>query len=107
MKIDRIFGIIYLLMKKDRLSARQLASHFEVSTRTIQRDIESLMQAGIPLYTSRGSEGGVSLAENFTLDKAILAPDEQARILWSLQSLPKSHLLSSLWRRSQVALCFL
>lgn len=47
------------------------------------------MQAGAPLYTSRGSEGGVSLAENFTLDKAILAPDEQTQILWSLQSLPK------------------
>ncbi|MEG2934813.1 MAG: YafY family protein [Gordonibacter sp.] len=89
MKIDRMFGIVYLLMGRDRLTAKQLAEHFEVSVRTIHRDVESLMQAGIPLYTSRGSEGGVSLVPGFALDKAVLTEEERSQILWGLQSLPQ------------------
>ncbi|MEQ3364096.1 helix-turn-helix transcriptional regulator [Raoultibacter massiliensis] len=88
MKIDRMFKIIYLLMSRDKMTAKELAEHFEVSVRTIHRDIDSLMQAGVPVYTSRGSEGGVSLVDGFVLDKAVLSKDEQAEILFGLQSLP-------------------
>ena len=88
MKIDRMFKIIYLLMSRDKMTAKELAEHLEVSVRTIHRDIDSLMQAGVPVYTSRGSEGGVSLVDGFVLDKAVLSKDEQAEILFGLQSLP-------------------
>ena len=90
MKIDRMFKIVYLLMGRDRMTVRELAEHFEVSARTIHRDIDSLMQAGIPIYTSRGSEGGVSLVDGFVLDKAVLSDEEQEQILLGLQSLPNS-----------------
>ena len=90
MKIDRMFKIVYLLMGHDKLTAKELAEQLEVSTRTIYRDIDSLMQTGIPIYTSRGSEGGVSLVEGFVLDKAVLSEEEQTQILLGLQSLPKN-----------------
>ena len=90
MKIDRMFKIIYLLMGRDKIAVRELAEHFEVSPRTIHRDIDSLMQAGIPLFTSRGSEGGVSLMGGFVLDRTVLSEEEQMQILLGLQSLPAS-----------------
>lgn len=90
MKIDRMFKIVYLLMSRDKLTAKELAEQLEVSTRTIYRDVDSLMQTGIPIYTSRGSEGGVSLVEGFVLDKAVLSEEEQTQILLGLQSLPKN-----------------
>ncbi|WP_180326667.1 helix-turn-helix transcriptional regulator [Raoultibacter phocaeensis] len=90
MKIDRMFKIVYLLMSRDRVTVRELAERFEVSARTIHRDIDALMQAGIPLYTSRGSDGGVSLVDGFVLDKALLSEEEQEQVLLGLQSLPRN-----------------
>lgn len=94
MKIARMFEIVYLLMSRDRVTVKELAARFEVSPRTIHRDIDSLMQAGIPIYTSRGSGGGVSLVEGFVIDKALLSDDEQAQILQGLQGFPQGGTLS-------------
>ena len=82
----RLFEILYILLNKERITAKELASHFEVSTRTIYRDIDTIGLAGIPIYTEKGRGGGISLLPDFVLNKAILSEDEQNNILSSLQS---------------------
>ena len=52
MQIQRMFEIVYILLQKRRVTAKELAEHFEVSTRTIYRDLDALSMAGIPLYTN-------------------------------------------------------
>ena len=87
-KIDRLFQIIYILLEKKTVTAKYLAEHFEVSQRTIYRDIDILSQCGIPIYTTKGKYGGVSLLENFILNKSAMTETEQNQILMALQSLP-------------------
>jgi len=69
------------------VTAGELAEHFEVSVRTIYRDIDALCQGGIPIYTSQGKGGGISLIDDFVLDKSLLSEKEQDKILMALQSL--------------------
>lgn len=87
MKINRLFEIIYILLDKDKVKAKELAEHFEVSTRTIYRDIEVLSSRGIPVYMSKGKNGGISLLQNYILDKTLLTEEEKSNILSALQSL--------------------
>jgi len=61
MQINRLFEIVYLLLNKKQMTANELAGHFEVSKRTILRDIDTLTTAGIPIYTSQGKSGGILL----------------------------------------------
>lgn len=86
MQINRLFEIVYLLLEKERVTAKELAEHFEVSTRTVYRDIEILSGAGIPVYMSKGKGGGVSLLPGFILDKAIITEDEKEEILSALKA---------------------
>ncbi|MDD3361353.1 MAG: YafY family protein [Hespellia sp.] len=86
MKINRMFEIIYILLDKKTITARELAEHFEVSDRTIYRDIETLSAAGIPVYMSRGKGGGISILENFVLNKTVLTKEEKTDILSALQA---------------------
>ena len=58
MKIDRLIGILSILLQKEKVTAPWLAEKFEVSRRTINRDIEALCKAGIPLTTAQGRGGG-------------------------------------------------
>lgn len=88
MQINRLFEIVYLLMDNQRMTAAQLATHFEVSKRTILRDIDTLTAAGIPLYTIQGKGGGVAMMDNFVLNKTVLTQAEQDQILFALQSQP-------------------
>lgn len=85
--INRQLEIIYILMNKSTVTAEELAGHFEVSPRTIYRDVESLSMAGIPIYAGRGKGGGIRLMERFVLDKLLLSAEEQRRILAALASL--------------------
>lgn len=85
MKENRYFQMIYLLLEKGSMSAPQLAEHFEVSVRTIYRDIDILSSAGIPIYATRGKGGGIRIQENFILNKSILSEQEQKQILMALQ----------------------
>ena len=85
--VNRQLEMIYILMKKDSVTAEELAAHFEVSTRTVYRDIDSLSMAGIPVYASRGKGGGIRLMERFVLDKRLLTREEQSRILAAMASL--------------------
>ena len=87
LQTSRLFEIIYLLMNKDRVTAKELAERFGVSTRTIYRDIDTISLAGIPVYTEKGKGGGISLLPDFVLNKSILSEEEQGEILASLQGL--------------------
>ena len=65
MKIDRLIGILTILMKKEKVTAPYLAEKFEVSRRTINRDIEDMCKAGIPIVTIQGKNGGISIMEGY------------------------------------------
>ncbi|MCL2055085.1 MAG: YafY family transcriptional regulator [Oscillospiraceae bacterium] len=75
MKLDRLLGILTVLLQKDSATAPELAEKFEVSRRTIGRDIDALCMAGIPVVARQGSGGGLSIAEGFKLDKSILTTE--------------------------------
>jgi predicted DNA-binding transcriptional regulator YafY len=87
MQINRLFEIVYILMNKKSTTAKEFCEHFEVSQRTIYRDIETLCQAGIPIYTTKGKGGGIGLMEHFVLNKSLLSEEEQSDILSALQGL--------------------
>lgn len=87
MKLDRLLGILTILLQKERVTAPFLAEKFEVTRRTIGRDIDALCQAGIPVVTQQGSGGGISIAEGFKLDKNILTTDELSGIITALKGL--------------------
>ncbi len=86
MQINRLFQIIYRLLNKEKVSAKELAERFEVSTRTIYRDIDTLSSAGIPIYAIKGSGGGISLIPEFILNKTVLTEKEKTEILTSLNA---------------------
>lgn len=86
MQIERLFQIVYLLLGRKTITATELAKRFEVSTRTIYRDIDTLSAAGVPIYANRGKGGGIGLLENFVLNKSVLSEKEQHQILSALQS---------------------
>ena len=87
MRINRLFEIVYLLMNRKNMTANELAEHFEVSKRTIFRDVETLNAAGIPVYAMQGKGGGISILSRFILNKAVLSEDEQQQILVALQGM--------------------
>lgn len=87
MKIDRLIGILSVLLQKEKMTAPELAERFEVSRRTINRDIEDLCKAGIPIQTSQGTGGGISIMEGYRLDRTILTSKDMQMILAGLRSL--------------------
>lgn len=89
MQVNRLFEIIYILLEKENVTAKELAEHFGVSVRTIYRDIDVLSRSNIPIYTNQGKGGGINLLDNFVLDKSLISEDEQNQILFALQSLEK------------------
>lgn len=88
MSVNRMFQIIYLLLRHQRMTAAQLAERFEVSVRTIYRDLDALSGAGIPIYAVPGRGGGVALMDHYVLDRAAFSEEEQQQLLTALQSLP-------------------
>ncbi len=87
MRNDRLFQILYLLLEKKTITAKELSEKLEVSTRTIYRDIDSLSACGIPVFAVAGKNGGISLMPGYTFDKTLLSDKEQNEILYALQSL--------------------
>lgn len=87
MKLDRMIGILSILLQREKVTAPYLAEKFEVSRRTINRDIEALCMAGIPLVTEQGKNGGISIMENYKIDKTLLSMSDMQAILAGLRSL--------------------
>lgn len=87
MQESRLFKIVYHLLDKGQATAPELAEKFEVSVRTIYRDIDALSGAGIPIYAEAGRNGGIHLMNDFVLDKAVLSEEEKQEILTALQSI--------------------
>ena len=87
MKIERLYAITLYLLNHGRTSASELAEYFEVSIRTIQRDIDSLCLAGIPVVAITGAAGGYEISERFQLDKQFATSDDYSYILTALQGL--------------------
>lgn len=87
MKIDRLIGILSILLQKEIVTTPELAEHFEVSRRTISRDIDSLCRAGIPIETRQGTHGGISIMKGFRIERTLLTNSEMKDILAGLRSL--------------------
>lgn len=91
--LERLISIIYILMNKGTVTAGELSARFEVSTRTIYRDIEALSIAGIPVYCKKGKNGGISLTEEFVLNKMLITKEEQQEILAALVGLNETEVV--------------
>lgn len=87
MKTERLYAITVYLLNHGRTSASELAKHFEVSVRTIQRDVDSLCLAGIPVVSVAGASGGYEISDRFKLDKQVTTLDDQSYILTALKGL--------------------
>lgn len=87
MKIDRLIGILTILLQKDKTTAPELARRFDVSCRTILRDIDTLCLGGIPVVTSRGGGGGISIIEGYKINKNVLTAEELQTLVAGLKSI--------------------
>lgn len=87
MKIDRLIGILSILLQRDSVTAPELAERFEVSRRTINRDVEALCQAGIPIVTRQGAGGGIAIMDGYRVDRTVLSTADMQAILAGLKSL--------------------
>ena len=87
MKNDRLFEILLYLIEKRDTTAAELAEKFNVSIRTIYRDIDSLTIANIPIYTTAGNQGGIHLMENYILNKTHFTSDERENIILALKTI--------------------
>jgi predicted DNA-binding transcriptional regulator YafY len=91
MKLNRLLAIIILLVNRRIVQAKEMAEQFEVSVRTIYRDIEVINQAGIPVISYPGAGGGIGLSEGYRLDRNVLTSNELAAIVTALQSVSTTH----------------
>lgn len=87
MKTDRLMAITLYLMNRETVSASALAARFEVSKRTIQRDMEALSKAGIPIVSTYGADGGYGVMDGFRLTKQIAGTDDYRNIITALRGL--------------------
>jgi predicted DNA-binding transcriptional regulator YafY len=102
MQESRLFRIVYYLLDKGKSTAPELAEKFEVSVRTIYRDIDTISGMGIPIYATKGKGGGIALLDDFVMDRSLLSNQEKEQILMALQGImateqnPTDELLSKL-----------
>ncbi|WP_102411326.1 WYL domain-containing protein [Beduinella massiliensis] len=87
MKVDRLVSIIMILLDKKRISAQELADMFEVSPRTIYRDIDAINMAGIPVHSTSGVGGGFEIMQEYKVDKKVFSIDDLSALLMGLSSL--------------------
>lgn len=87
MRYSRLFRILYYVLEKGKVTANELSEKFEVSVRTIYRDIDVISSAGIPIYATQGKGGGIEIADDFVLKKSLLSEKEQEQILVALKGL--------------------
>ena len=102
LKIDRMIGILSLLLQRERITAPELAAHFEVSRRTINRDIDDLCKAGIPICTTQGVGGDIQIMDGYRMDRTLLTSRDMQMIMAGLRSLDSvsgSHYCSQLMEK--------
>ncbi len=87
MKVDRLISIIMILLDKERISAQELANIFEVSPRTIYRDIDAIDMAGIPVISTSGVGGGFEIMPNYKIDRKVFSTADLSAILMGLSGL--------------------
>ena len=90
LKIDRLISIIMILLQRKKISATKLAEMFEVSARTIYRDIETINTAGIPIITYPGVNGGIGIMEEYKIDKKLFTTSDISALLMSLGSISRA-----------------
>lgn len=100
MKIDRLIAIIMVLLEREKVSAKELADTFEVSSRTIYRDLDSINQAGIPVVATAGPGGGAEILKTYKVEKRLFSTSEIAALLMGLGSIqsnfPSSQIVNAL-----------
>ena len=91
MKDNRLFRILYYILEKEKVTANELADKFEVSVRTIYRDIDSISSVGVPIFTTQGKGGGIKINNEFILNKSLFDANEKEQIIAALQGLEKTN----------------
>ena len=91
MKLDRLVAIIMILNNRERITAKELSEKFQVSTKTIQRDIEIIERAGIPIISFKGNGGGYGIIEEFKVNKSSMTKEEAALLNKLLQGINDSY----------------
>lgn len=91
MKDNRLFRILYYILEKKKVTANELADKFEVSVRTIYRDIDSISSVGVPIFTTQGKGGGIKIDNEFILNKSLFDTNEKEQIIAALQGLEKTN----------------
>ena len=91
MKDNRLFRILYYILEKEKVTANELADKFEVSVRTIYRDIDSISSVGVPIFTTQGKDGGIKIDNEFILNKSLFDANEKEQIIAALQGLEKTN----------------
>lgn len=87
MKIDRLLSIVITLLNKERVQAAELAERYEVSVRTIYRDLETINSAGIPIVSYQGNNGGYGIMKEYSIDKQYLTLKEMLAIAYALKGI--------------------
>ncbi|GGG16624.1 DeoR family transcriptional regulator [Paenibacillus aceti] len=87
MRVDRLLSMLLIISKKGLVTGKELAEHFEVSLRTIYRDIEKLGEAGIPVASIGGKGGGYYIMENYNVDNLFLKKDEASTFVAIMNNL--------------------
>ena len=91
MKDNRLFRILYYILEKEKVTANELADKFEVSVRTIYRDIDSISSVGVPIFTTQGKGGGIKIDNEYILNKSLFDTNEKEEIIAALQGLEKTN----------------
>ncbi|MGN7765385.1 helix-turn-helix transcriptional regulator [Paenibacillus sp. 22594] len=87
MKLERLISIIYKLLNHEVLSASMLADEFQVSQRTIYRDIDVICAAGFPVVSYQGTKGGYGMMNGYKMDKSLLGSYDVNSLITVLRSL--------------------
>ena len=104
MQIERLVQMVFYIINHGHVTARELSDYFNVSTRTIYRDINILTIAGIPVLSAKGTGGGISLIEGYTIDRSLLSKEEQQSVFQGLQILQAAKYPNAEMALSKIAL---
>ena len=87
MKLNRLIEIVMILLNRQTVTARELAERFDVTVRTIYRDVEALSAAGVPIYMTKGKGGGISILEDYSINKAVFSESERENLAVALKTM--------------------